>query len=321
MYNEPLQRSESFCYLGVPFTVNGIDFPSLIRRNGDKAVKSAMYFNSLGCNGLGFDLTTCLYVFQTFVRPILEYGLALCPMKWKNLAEKYLSQCLRVMTGCGKNVSTLTVGMFGEVLPAELRMKSLQFKSWLKFKEKGLLFSVHYAKNAFEERSLVQSCFKTFSNNPFVMQYRREGFAAQLERREPEFPKLKAMKDVAIADLLRKKSSCFIFREKDYTRRKRFRRSFQHLSGKDQRLVANWVLNRSIGPWRMCRVCHEAPESKVHIESCYGHGLIRPRNGGPSRIEEMIAEVEDHEGLERLVRHIRAMIGDRPVGNLGAGGG
>lgn len=320
LYGEALQNSESFCYLGVPFTRDGIDFQSLLRRNGDKAMKAASYFNSLGCNGAGFDLSTCLHVYQTFVRPILEYGVALCPLKLKSLLQSYMSKCMRIMTGCGKNTSTLTVGMFGECHPAEVRMASLQFKAHQKFLAKNLVFSVYYARSAYEGKSLELSCFKTFETNAFVTRHRREGFAAQLENREPVYPKLKEMKDDALAVLLRAKSSCHVFQRKNHGERKKFRGMFRNLGTQDQRLMANWILNRSIGPWRICRVCGDAPESKTHLEACSRNGLTRPRNGGPSRIEELISEVEHFGELEGIVGRIRAMIGDRPVGELGADG-
>ena len=77
----PLAVSKRFTYLGCTFSSDGVAWADHWTRMGVKALSASDALNSAGCNGHGFGVAIGLRTFRTFVRPILEYGLALCPAR------------------------------------------------------------------------------------------------------------------------------------------------------------------------------------------------------------------------------------------------
>jgi hypothetical protein len=75
-------------YLG-PFNDNGICWTNHIQRMGSKIGKAAYFCRNLGYHGGGIDTASCLRIFHCFLKPILEYGLTLCPLNQKHLAQNH----------------------------------------------------------------------------------------------------------------------------------------------------------------------------------------------------------------------------------------
>ncbi len=46
---------------------------------------------SIGFNGTGFDISTCVALYRTFIRPVMEYGLALIERVQFTAIRKMLS--------------------------------------------------------------------------------------------------------------------------------------------------------------------------------------------------------------------------------------
>jgi len=80
LYNVPLTRALSAKYLGIPFTRAGIDLETNSVERAGKARAVAAMFASVGMNITGFAPKASVRIYKTFVRPMLEYGLALAPL-------------------------------------------------------------------------------------------------------------------------------------------------------------------------------------------------------------------------------------------------
>lgn len=313
VYGEQLPLSDSFVYLGIPISANGIKFKDLCQRNGLKALQAAHFFKNAGCNGVGFDNYTCLRIYQAFVRPILEYGLCLCPASIVKKFQSYAGKCIRLMTSTGKSASATALGLFGEVQPVPVRASTLTFKYCNKTRRKTPAYAVHYALQAFTARRTTHSTFAQWSSNNMIRAWDRERFGAQLENRSPVYRPLKEMQDQAIETLTRCHSSAFIWRGKDRRERKTLAKAIASCDRKGQRMIVNWVLNRSVGSWNTCRSCREqVPATKAHVES-HLTGNRRRTRGGPSWIEEKLADAQHRGDVERLILDIRVVIGDRPA--------
>ena len=75
---EVLHQSTREPYLGISLTVQGVDTTATLERV-EKANKRLSMVNRLGVNRAGFSLKTNIYLFRTFIRSMIEYGLHLTP--------------------------------------------------------------------------------------------------------------------------------------------------------------------------------------------------------------------------------------------------
>ncbi|CDH56230.1 hypothetical protein RO3G_07988 [Lichtheimia corymbifera JMRC:FSU:9682] len=109
LYNHPIPTADSFAYLGVPFN-NGtrIDPSLLIQRNSSSATAAMRTLETLGCNPRGFPRLLAIRLYQQFIRPKMEYGLAITHFNKDQLKrlEQAQDQCLRRIFGGHRTSST-----------------------------------------------------------------------------------------------------------------------------------------------------------------------------------------------------------------------
>ncbi|KAG0975272.1 hypothetical protein G6F28_012968 [Rhizopus arrhizus] len=110
LYGTEIPSSNSFTYLGIPFSIKGaIDTKLLLQRNvasGLAAMRNTLQVLSLRTSS--FSRLTSSRLYATFVRPCFEYGLCLClfTVKELELLEKGQDFCLRIAFGGHKTTST-----------------------------------------------------------------------------------------------------------------------------------------------------------------------------------------------------------------------
>ena len=310
IYGEVLARVESFMYLGMPVTANGVDWKAHICRIGARTVNRASMLNGIGCNGRGFDTSTCLKIYRAFVRPMLEYGICLCPTSHYRLLDTYAAKCIRLMTSTGRSTSTLVTGMFCNIPPTRLRFETLQFKFACRLDKRGDGFAIYYALKASQRRPVPKTAFTVANSNELIRRRRDiQQRAALLRIEEPALPTLVDYQEEVIRAALAEFKSAYIFHGKSKFERKYFNRLFGSLPRQDQRLIINWVLNRSAGKWKKCTHCEIACARKKHLELC-ALGVSGAAEGSPSNTEEMMKAGMTHVML--AVEWIRTMVGDRP---------
>lgn len=312
LYGEALKISRSFVYLGITFTADGIDWNQHIDRMGAKAIQAAWFFNGIGCNASGFDLSTSLRIFNTFVRPIAEYGMALCPVRYVKRFDRVLAKAMKIMASCHQSSSHLTIGMFQEIHPGEIRLKTLQYKYLLKAKNKTGEFAIKYAIKAFEDNTTRNSSLMSLKTNEFFLKHEREVNRARLLNVDPLVPKLQDMKEPILQRLLSEKSTSYIFR-RTQDERKLFRKAFGGMPKRYQRLILNWCLGKSVGHWKTCMKCKIAAATKGHVEFCATAGRLEKRDdASPSATEELLRRADSKRDLEKICQLIETMIGSRP---------
>lgn len=310
LYGERLKHSESFTYLGVPFGAKGLMFEAHMEALGVKAQRAASFFRSVGCNGQGFDTATCLRIFRCFVRPIMEYGVALFAGKWARVLERIGGRCLRLMTSMGRNSSPLAIGMLSEIHPATVRLTSLQFKHAVRTRGKTAEYAVNHALRAYSQRSTANSCFTAWGANQFLRTRDREVFSGQLEGRARPGPRTEDMQDRMLATLVEARRSALIFRGRNREERKALVRSFSRATRGDQRLIVNWITGRSAHARKVCRHCGQMGATRSHLERCVW-GTQDPRCSDGTWIEQQLRM--DPERLEQCAEAIRSLVGDRPT--------
>lgn len=315
IYGEPLKVSQSFPYLGIPVEASGINWNLHIRQMGAKMLRMAWLLNSVGCNGGGFDTATCLRIFCCFLRPMIEYGLALCPLKYHRLVQHFFAKAIRVVTSSGQHTSAICTGMFGEAQPAEIRILTLQYKFLVRSASKGTDFALSWARRASFDKCLKDSAFFSRTVNSFWQERERQLNRSLHTGEKFEPPSVYDLQDEALQAPLSKLSSCFVFRQKPRGQRRKLLYFWKNLNRTDQRLVLNWVLNRSAGPWKVCSNCKIAPGTKLHLEDCI-LGLsrtIEEREGAPSMIEYFYHNCRDPITLLGIVNMIKRLVGEYPA--------
>ena len=81
LYGEALKEVDRYLYLGLPFGAKGLDTGRMCEISIAKGVRMASLFHSIGCNGGGFSTAVSRRVLTSFVRPSMEYGMALVNLK------------------------------------------------------------------------------------------------------------------------------------------------------------------------------------------------------------------------------------------------
>ncbi|GAN11484.1 hypothetical protein MAM1_0628c11047 [Mucor ambiguus] len=77
LYNEALPVVDEFTYLGMPFRYKGLHAPGILSLRSAGAVKTMALLNSVGVNRNGFSLLLSSRLYKAFIRPKIEYGLAI----------------------------------------------------------------------------------------------------------------------------------------------------------------------------------------------------------------------------------------------------
>jgi hypothetical protein len=110
LYGSTLPSADSFVYLGLPFNTKGhLDTSLLVQQNARStlvAMRSGI--QPLGFHSPSFSRLTAARIYATFIRPKLEYGLAISTFLVKDLKviEKAQDQCLRLCFGGHSKAST-----------------------------------------------------------------------------------------------------------------------------------------------------------------------------------------------------------------------
>ncbi|KAI7851205.1 hypothetical protein BDC45DRAFT_572294 [Circinella umbellata] len=102
LYDTQIPTQSSFIYLGIPINYHGqIDIPQLIDRNSQSALKSMRMLNNIGLNPSGLSRHLSSQLYSQFIRPKLEYGLAISTFKKSHLIsiEKTQNLCIRMIYG------------------------------------------------------------------------------------------------------------------------------------------------------------------------------------------------------------------------------
>ncbi|KAI9489016.1 hypothetical protein BDB00DRAFT_771442, partial [Zychaea mexicana] len=97
LYGTEIPRCSSFRYLGIPFSSLGLDRDMLVAQSKTKALSVMRLLRDSGVHMYGFGLTSSLRAYKIFVRPIIEYGLAITFLSAQqtDVIEQIQKQCLR----------------------------------------------------------------------------------------------------------------------------------------------------------------------------------------------------------------------------------
>ena len=182
LYGQDLPSTERAPYLGFPFTALGIDFGALCQQRCDKAKGVIAMMRSIGLNATGWAPAAAARIYTVFIRPVMEYGVALRHPTWKQLAQYQQTQnlALRTIFSAPPNTSIAAMHrLLGIPLFAQ-RCKELNFLSACRFhnSEDASVVGVDIWRHAVQpERSAPPAASlprATLAQNPLCLEFREQ---------------------------------------------------------------------------------------------------------------------------------------------------
>jgi len=164
LHGTELTRSQSFVYLGVTFDYRGINNRLHVDRLVAKTVQSGFFFGRLGCHGRGHGATVCRKIFVSFIRPQMEYGMQLLPIRGSALKRLESAQHL-ILTrflSVHRNTGMVTVRQYMGLSSMRTRVDELVARWHTRYEKlpDDHTFMVREAFSASRQgRSGPRSCF------------------------------------------------------------------------------------------------------------------------------------------------------------------
>lgn len=90
-----------------------------------RALAAAGALKDVGIKGRMLSMSTSLSASRNFVRPVLEYGLAICPKTKLDTVHKAYKRYLSWMSSSGKGACIAATELFGGLEPFEARHEKL----------------------------------------------------------------------------------------------------------------------------------------------------------------------------------------------------
>lgn len=119
-----LPARDSIKYLGINFTVDGIDYAANTLERSAKARAATMMLSNIGMNLTGFPQSASARLYKTFIRPTMEYGLQL-----KVLAKPQLQLLQRAQNLALRSIFSARRSTSTNVLHKLLLVESMQLRN------------------------------------------------------------------------------------------------------------------------------------------------------------------------------------------------
>ena len=130
--SESIEKVGSFNYLGVQFNYKGMDSHGHLLSIKCKMEKKINFFTIIGMNKNGYRPLTKSLLYKSFIRSVMEYGIAILRITKKSLAilNSIQNMALSKMFSVNRKTSIQTLQMISGILPMANRERILKLK-WL----------------------------------------------------------------------------------------------------------------------------------------------------------------------------------------------
>lgn len=134
LYDEDLPSVDEFIYLGIPFCNKGISVSAMVKHRASSTLFAMSQLNAIGLNRNGFSLLLSARFYASFVRPKLEYGLAIAHLFKKDYTElnRVQDRCLRMIVGGHRTSSTVVLRHICNLPSMDFRADTLVLKYCLR---------------------------------------------------------------------------------------------------------------------------------------------------------------------------------------------
>lgn len=130
MYGQPLSKQTNAKYLGIHFCETGINW---LKSNNERVAKArsvAAMLNTIGMNATGWAPESSVRVYKTFIRPVMEYGLALYPIcsAVSEPAQRAQNMAMRLLFSAPKSTAREAMATLCNLEPMSERHQLIQAK-------------------------------------------------------------------------------------------------------------------------------------------------------------------------------------------------
>lgn len=256
---DPLPQSSSYLYLGFQFSIKGIDWENHFSRLITKALSTASQFKSLGLCSPTFSPTTVCSIFKTFIRPILEYGLALAPRRCEWIVQRGFNSCLRSLFALSKGTCLQALTTYVGIEPFVYRHHRLGVRWASQTAGKDERFAITEAKEFATLTYPAGSCFVSLLGNPL------------LDMDDLSAATFRSYLNSCWARIIDHRKAFGLLHAFGPLRRAELTRFLKKMSRSSQNSLLRWAVGADYGPWRACPNCGEPSSSRPHIEACVFH--------------------------------------------------
>jgi hypothetical protein len=130
LHDQPIPAATTATYLGLPFTKDRINHVANMETRSIKARNTAASMNRSGLNASGYPQSASAILYKTFIRPTIEYGIALTLLKGAALAlgERTQNMALRFAFSAHSRTSIGAIHKLLIVEPFKVRNQILNIK-------------------------------------------------------------------------------------------------------------------------------------------------------------------------------------------------
>lgn len=276
LYGQRLPLCTQFPYLGMIFDEKGINAEKHVRKLVEKTTDCLNRLRGIGYNGYGYSIAIKRRIYETFIRPKLEYGLCILPQTpfVKKCIAKAQSAAMCVLHSVGNTASHLAMEELAGVVPMELRQETLNVSWYSRVVTLGKSYMIYHARKDSEKSSNSNSAFVVGEHSRAMGLYRRETVWKGTKMRDVGWGERKA-----IIRKIRGESARLMSSERraakpdqvkliDAARLKTAKLIDKVPSVQGRRLLTLWILKRLVGQPRPCRKCGHERASMRHIQEC-----------------------------------------------------
>jgi hypothetical protein len=135
LHGQPLPHCTKFKYLGIYIRQDGIDWDTTITTSTKKTTGLINYFKSKGMHGGGWRPNNCLAIYRTFLRPTMEYGVALQILNKPlyNRLQEVQKLAMRTYFSVDfqrKSTSLFAMHTLSGLVPMDYRCQELAVRYW-----------------------------------------------------------------------------------------------------------------------------------------------------------------------------------------------
>ena len=300
LYGDPLPTCSQFKYLGVWFNEDGADWRIHFDRMIDKARGTTGFWKSVGFNDIGFKLRTRRMIFTTFIRPVVEYGLAISPdlKSITNSLEKLQGQALCTLFGVYKCSSRAAMESLLNITDFHYRRLELRARWILRLRARGEDHMTWQCLDQNRKRKLVRkSCFTRIDLNPIVLYHdqkiEEERLAHEASRTRKPFRSRKIDKSIIELRFLE------LTRVRDLTKhcghmpipedcKARWIYALSRCELFVGKFICKWMIGRYVGAPTRCLICDERGCHNSHLMACGRIGNIDKLAGEKKWLEAIL---------------------------------
>lgn len=280
VYEQELPWCQNFVYLGMIFNESGLASLDHVNRLVTRALPTLYYLKGKGANGYGFGIKLRACIYKTFLRPKVEYGLAIMRRykKITKILDSFQHMCLCVLSSVHRNTSASILRVLFGVPKMENRHESLRgtylYRADQERSPKFLVWHAHEEYKGRKTRGKASSCFHGMERNPTYQILKktlpRPSMATDWNARQR---KLREATKEATRKHLEVDWKENLETEYPENQPKDLQRNLNNISGKRRRRkIELWFLKKIPGKPKRCKTCNAESRGPNHVATCLGLG-------------------------------------------------